>query len=228
MTGKMPPLVTVRQTQEEDLPALIDLQRRTYPTIQPWAADKVLRQIEVFPQGQLVAELDGQLVGAASALVVLWDDWVDVHTWKEITARGTFDTHDNRGRTLYGAEVLVDSAMQGRGVGHHLYNARKQLCRRLNLKRIIACGRLPGYGAVAHSMGVEMYCKKVLWGDLTDPVLSFQLREGFRYCGVVPGYIPEDVDSCGCASLIAWLNPAHDPDRPTLISNLAVTDESLL
>lgn len=211
--------VTIRQTQPQDIPALIDLQRRTYPTIKPWAPERVDSQMAAFPQGQLVAELDGQLVGAASALVVLWDEWVEDHTWKEITARGTFDTHDTRGRTLYGAEVFVDGAMQGMGVGHLLYNARKQLCRDMNLKRIIACGRLPGYGALAHSMGVEMYCKKVLWGDITDPVLSFQLREGFRYCGVMPGYIPEDMESCGCASLIVWLNTDYDPAKPTLFSN---------
>lgn len=209
--------VTVRQTQPQDIPALIDLQRRTYPSIPPWSPEKFSKQIEAFPQGQFVAEFDGRVVGAASALVVFWDEWAEDHTWKEITARGTFDTHDTRGRTLYGAEVFVDGAVQGMGLGHLLYDARKRLCRDLNLKRIIACGRLPGYAAHAHAMGVEMYCKKVVWGDFNDPVLSFQLREGFRYCGVMPGYIPEDAESMGCASLIVWLNPDHDPDKPTLL-----------
>ena len=59
--------------------------------------------------------------------------------------------------------------------------------------------------------------KKVLWGDLNDPVLSFQLHEGFKYCGVFEGYLPQDVDSGGYASLIVWLNPDYDPQRPTLI-----------
>ena len=47
---------------------------------------------------------------------------------------------------------------------------------------------------------------------------SFQLREGFSYCGVVEGYLPEDGESGGHASLIVWLNPDHDPGRPTLLA----------
>ena len=28
-------------------------------------------------------------------------------------------------------------------------------------------------------------------------------------------YIPEDVESCGNAALIAWINPDYEPDKPT-------------
>lgn len=210
------PRVTVRNTRPDDLPVLIDLQRRTYPTIEPWSVDKFAQQLAVFPQGQVVAEFNGRLVGAASALVILWDEWPVEHSWEAITHGGTFTTHDPHGRTLYGAEVFVDRTLRGMGVGRALYGARRQICRALNLRRIIACGRLPGYGAHAHAMSADLYCKKVLWGDLTDPVLSFQLREGFRYCGVVPDYIPDDIESRGYASLIVWLNAKYDPRKPTL------------
>ena len=66
-------------------------------------------------------------------------------------------------------------------------------------------------------MPIELYAKKVLWGDQFDPVLSFQLREGFRFCGIMKNYIPEDDESSGNASLIVWLNPDHDPQRPTAL-----------
>lgn len=207
--------VTVRHTRAEDVTRLIELQRRTYTTIQPWTQDKVAQQLAVFPQGQVVAELNGRIVGAASSLIVLWDGWAAAHSWSEITASGTFATHFPTGRTLYGAEVFVDSRLRGMGVGRELYRARRRLCQAMNLKRIIACGRLPGYGAHADTMDADLYCKKVLWGDLADPVLSFQLGQGFRFCGIVQGYIPEDAESHGNASLIAWLNPKYDPKRPT-------------
>jgi GNAT superfamily N-acetyltransferase len=207
--------VTVRHTRAEDVPRLIELQRRTYSTIPAWSQEKFASQLALFPQGQVVAELDGRIVGAASSLVVLWDEWPVEHSWQEITGAGTFWTHDPHGRTLYGAEVFVDRALRGVGVGRELYRARRRICRAMNLKRIIACGRLPGYAAHADAMDVDLYCKKVLWGDLSDPVLNFQLREGFRFCGVVPGYLPEDAESCGFASLIVWLNPRFDSRRPT-------------
>ncbi|MBU0604519.1 MAG: GNAT family N-acetyltransferase [Gammaproteobacteria bacterium] len=207
----------VRRTQAQDIPELIALQARVYPSIPPWSQRKLREQLDVFPQGQIVAENEDGLVGCASSLIVLWDDWAESHSWKEITGSGTFDNHNPEGRTLYGAEVFVDPAMRGLGVGHLLYEGRRSLCRAMNLKRIIACGRLPGYHEHAADMSVEFYAQKVVWGDLHDPVLSFQLKEDFSYCGVVEDYLPEDHESCGHASIIAWLNPDYDPERPTTI-----------
>jgi GNAT superfamily N-acetyltransferase len=209
--------ISTRQAHAQDIPAVIALQQRVYPTIPPWEPAKLRGQLEMFPQGQVVAETSDGLVGYAGSLIVSWDDWAESHTWREITGAGTFEHHNPVGRTLYGAEVFVDPAMQGSGVGHLLYGARRKICKALNLRRIIACGRLPGYGQNADRLSAEGYAKRVVWGDLRDPVLSFQLREGFSYCGVVEGYIPEDVESRGFASIIVWLNPEYDPRKPTRI-----------
>lgn len=211
--------LTIRTTRSDDVDVLLALQERVYPAIAPWRKDHLVRQLQMFPEGQLIAELDGEVVGCASSLVILWDDWSDEHTWQEITAAGTFSTHNPEGFTLYGAEVFVDPRMRGKRIGHALYEGRRQLCRRLNLRRIIACGRLPGYHLLADEMTAEQYAQKVVWGDLTDPVLSFQLREDFRYCGIMKDYLPEDHESCGQASLIVWINPDYDPSRPTALQS---------
>lgn len=207
--------LSVRATKVGDVDAVLALQKRVYPTIAPWRRDHIADQMAIFPEGQLIAELNGRIVGCASSLVILWDEWADEHSWSEITAAGTFSTHNPDGFTLYGAEVFVDPKLRGQRVGHRLYEGRRNLCKRLNLRRIIACGRLPGYAALADQMTVELYVKKVLWGDLVDPVLSFQLREGFRFCGIMKNYLPEDTDSRGQASLIAWVNPLFDKTRGT-------------
>lgn len=209
--------IYIRSTHTTDIDPLIKLQALVYPSIEPWRKDHLVQQLEMFPQGQLVATVDGQIVGCASSLVILWDEWADEHSWKEITASGTFHTHNPSGFTLYGAEVFVDPRVRGMRVGHALYGGRRQLCQDLNLRRIIACGRLPGYHAHADTMTAEQYAKKVLWGDFVDPVLSFQLREGFRYCGIMEGYIPEDQESCGHAALIVWLNTEYDSAQPTAL-----------
>lgn len=209
--------VIVRHTRSTDIRPLIELQQRVYPTIPHWPEKQLRHQLEIFPQGQIVAEIDGELVGAASSLIVLWNDWKIEHTWEEITAHGSFDTHNPEGHTLYGAEVFVHPHLRGAGIGHALYQARRRLCRKLNLKRIIACGRLPGYHRYADRMPVMLYAQKVVWGDIHDPVLSFQLHEGFNFCGTVSGYIPEDQESMGYAALIVWLNPHYNKDKPTRI-----------
>lgn len=207
----------VRFTGKDDVDALLRLQSEVYPSIAPWQRDQLVHQLEVFPEGQLVATLEDKIVGCASSLVILWDEWAEEHTWQEITSGGTFNTHNPKGFTLYGAEVFVDPRLRGLHIGHELYEGRRQICKDLNLRRIIACGRLPGYHAHRDKMSAELYAKKVLWGDLSDPVLSFQLHEGFRYCGIMDGYIPEDDESAGYAALIVWLNPDYNPDEPTVL-----------
>ena len=201
----------VKQTSGNDVDALAKLQAEVYPRMESWQRDQFLKQLEVFPEGQLVAKLNGRVVGCASSLVILWDEWADEHSWSQITAAGTFKTHNPSGMTLYGAEVFVDPRLRGKRVGHALYEGRRQLCKRFNLRRIIACGRLPNYHLYRDRMTAELYVKKVLWGDLADPILNFQLREGFKYCGVIHNYIPEDAESGGNAALIVWLNPDYDP-----------------
>jgi GNAT superfamily N-acetyltransferase len=208
--------VIVRNTTNADIQPLIELQRRVYPDIPHWRKPLLLNQLDVFPEGQFVAEIDGELVGAASSFVVLWDEWQVEHSWKEITARGSFETHNPEGHTLYAAEVFVHPNRRGTGIGHALYEQRRRLCRQLNLKRIMACGRLPGYHRYADQMSAELYAQKVVWGDLHDTVLSFQLHEGFHYCGIVPDYIPEDSESRGYAALIVWLNRRYNEKKSSL------------
>ncbi|MDI1342122.1 GNAT family N-acetyltransferase [Polaromonas sp.] len=219
--------LSVRPTSPADIDALLKLQAHVYPTIAPWRRDQLAHQLDLFPEGQLVATLDQRIVGCASSLVIAWDEWADEHTWSQITAAGTFNTHNPAGFTLYGAEVFVDPRLRGKRVGHALYEGRRRICRQLNLRRIIACGRLPGYSVVAQQMSIELYAKKTLWGDFVDPVLSFQLREGFRYCGIMENYLPEDSESLGHAALIAWVNPDYDPARkPTLQLAAALQKEA--
>lgn len=208
--------IRLRNLEAGDIDEVIALQRRVYPDMPAYRRENLESQLRFFPQGQFVVEMAGRLVGAASSLVVLWDDYGLHHTWSSVTGSGTFDTHNPAGRTLYGAEVCVDPAIRKRGVGHLLYQARRRLCREMNLKRIIAAGRLPGYGRHATEMSAELYAQRVVWGDFYDPVLRFQIGEGFQYCGVIPGYLPVDADSLGNAALIVWLNPRYNPNRPTL------------
>lgn len=207
--------LTVRRLVEEDIDAARDLQRKVYRRIPALRPEQFSNLLAVFPHGQFAAVADGRLVGIAISLVVLWDDYGLHHTYDEVTGHQNFDTHNMNGRTLYGAEVCVDPDSRGMGVGHALYQARRKLCRQMNLRRIIAGGRLPGYRANANRMSAQEYAQRVIWGDLDDPVLDFQMAEGFHFCGILSGYLPSDTDSIGNAALIVWLNPDYDPKKPT-------------
>jgi hypothetical protein len=134
----------------------------------------------------------GLVVGALGSLVVRWDDYSVDQDWDAITGGGFFTTHDPAGRTLFGMDPIVDVSRRGYGVARTLYQAQRRLCRRLNLRRIIAAARLPGYREVRERMSPDLYAMKVIWGDIADPVLRFPLSLGFHYCGILHGYRPED------------------------------------
>lgn len=189
---------------------MIDLCRRVYPDARPWRPDQLASHLERFPEGQFVIEelSSGRIVAMSSSLVVRWDDFSFDADWREWTAGGTFANHDpENGKTLYGAEVMVDPSIQRRGLGRRLYRARRRLARDLGLRRIRAGARLRGYHKHAARLTPEEYVAKVVRRELRDPTLTFQLSEGFDVLAVVRGYLHDDPASQGYAAVIEWLNP---------------------
>jgi predicted amidohydrolase/GNAT superfamily N-acetyltransferase len=207
--------VQVREATRLDIPELVALNRAAYPTMAEdnvvWGESHLLSHLRIFPQGQLVATIRGRIVGAASSLIVdLGPDPLRLHTWSGITDSGYFYNHNPLGDTLYGADVYTHPDARGKGVGAALYQARRELCRRLNLRRILAGGRLWNYSEHADRYSPQEYAQRVAAGELRDLVLSFQLREGFALRGVMPNYL-RDRRSHNHASLIEWLNPDYKP-----------------
>ena len=205
----------LRSATRADLQALITLNKLCYPILAEenvvWKEPQLRNHLSVFPDGQIVAEFGGRLIGAVSSLIVdMGRDPLRPHTYAGITDGGYFYNHDREGDTLYGADVYVHPDFRGRGVGAALYEARRHLCRELNLRRILAGGRLWNYSELSDKMTPDEYIAKVEAGEIKDLVLSFQLREGFAVRGVLRNYL-NDPRSKNSASLIEWLNPDYKP-----------------
>jgi ribosomal protein S18 acetylase RimI-like enzyme len=201
--------VTVRRMATKDFPSITGMCEAIYPGSPSWTSAQLASHLEVFPEGQLVAEVEGRIVGMAASLVVLWDDYSMDTSWRDFTANGTFRNHDpDHGRTLYGAEVMVHPAFQGKGIGKLLYKGRREIVERRGLLRIRAGARLAGYHRYADRMSAEQYTRRVVSGQLSDPTLSFQLSQGFEVIGVAANYLRNDPESLGNAAVIEWLNPA--------------------
>src|ERR671916_2072462 len=210
--------VTVRNTRPEDIPRIIDLQKESFPYLARygniWHKEELESHLRIFPEGQFVTvEPDGTVVGSASTLIVQLDPAYAEHTWKEITADGMFTNHNSNGDSLYGADISTHPRYRHEGIGSMLYDARKQLNIQLNLRRMISGGRLYNYCEYASLLSASEYASKVIEGKMHDPVLSFELANGFRFIKILSNYL-DDVRSLNYASFIEWLNPNYSHSGP--------------
>jgi len=201
--------VIVRQTEQRDIEGIQRLARLVYHfEAEPWEKQWLLSHHRVFPEGQSVAvdQRTGEIVGMCASLIVSWDDYHISEGYTRFTHNYMFTNHDPSGSTLYAAEVMTHPERRGMGIGKKLYAWRRQLVRDLGLRRIRAGARLRGYGHYAEAMSPETYVIKVVNGELSDPTLSFQLKQGFRVLAVVPEYFHYDPESLGYAAIIEWIN----------------------
>ncbi len=200
----------VRKTETKDFEAIVALCRDVYPDSPSWSPVQLKSHQEVFPEGQMVVEEreTGRVVGFAASLIIDRDDYDWATPWRIFTDNGMFTNHDpEKGKTLYGAEIMVHPDSQGTGAGTELYRARENLAKRLGLKRIRAGARLRGYHQHHATMSADDYVRAVERKKIWDPTLSFQLNRGFSVVRVVSGYLNHDPESMGYAAVIEWKNP---------------------
>lgn len=205
-------IIEVRNLTIEDYQALKESMVQAYSSMggQYWKEEAIQRLIQKFPDGQVVITLNGVVVGCALSIIVNYEKFGDNHTYKDITGNYSFETHTSKGDTLYGIEIFVHPNYRGMRLARRLYDTRKVLCERLNLKAIIAGGRIPKYSMYADTYKPKEYIEKVKRRELFDPTLSFQLSNDFQVKKILRNYLPEDEESKGFATLLIWHNVYHD------------------
>lgn len=210
--------LALRHLRIEDYADIKSIMDAVYPTFGgAWPEATFRRMIETFPEGQICIEDNGKVVAAALAVIVDYEDFGDDHTYREITGNAKLTTHDPLGDVLYGVDVFVDPAYRDMRLGRRLYTARKELCRNLNLRAIVAGGRIPGYHKYAGEMRPQEYIEAVRYKELYDPILTFQLSNDFKVQRVLHRYLPEDKESLGYATLLQWDNIYFAPEQRKLI-----------
>lgn len=200
--------IEIRKLTLEDYSDLKESMEQAYDTLggQIWSKQTIARLLKLFPEGQLCIAVDDKVVACSLSIIVDYDEYGDKHTYQLITGRYTFSTHDPNGDTLYGIEIFVSPEYRGLRLGRRLYEARKELCESLNLKSIIAGGRIPGYHEYADTLSPRQYIDKVKAKELYDSTLTFQLSNDFHVRKVLKNYLPGDHESKEYATLIEWNN----------------------
>lgn len=204
--------VTVTQTRAEHVEDLARLQKVVFPTLDEselFTAEKYRKHLELFPEGQFVAiahtERSDIIIGSTSTFRTSFDFDHIQHAYTDAIADGWLTNHDPQGEWLYGVDLSVHPEFRGLRLGRRLYEARRNLVRRYNLRGEIAGALIPGYAYHNRKLTVAQYILHVWQGRIFDPTLSVQLRNGFRVKGILYNHI-SDPRSNNSATLIVREN----------------------
>ncbi|EDM38173.1 Nitrilase/cyanide hydratase and apolipoprotein N-acyltransferase [Pedobacter sp. BAL39] len=200
--------IETRRLTLSDYNDLKESMLQAYDTLggQIWSKSSIERLLKLFPEGQLCIAVDDKVVACSLSIIVDYDEYGDKHTYKNITGDYSFSTHDSAGDVLYGIEIFVHPEFRGLRLGRRLYEARKELCESLNLKSIIAGGRIPRYHEYAGKLSPRQYIDKVKAKEIFDPTLTFQISNDFHVRKVLKNYLPGDHESKDYATLLEWNN----------------------
>ncbi|WP_306641125.1 carbon-nitrogen hydrolase family protein [Sanyastnella coralliicola] len=187
-----------------------------------WKQRQIERLLDIFPEGQVVIKIDGEIAGCALSIIVDYESFDDNHTYKEITADYTFDSHTPEGDTLYGIDVFIKPKFRGLRLGRRLYDYRKELCERMNLKGIAFGGRIPNYHKYAKALSPKQYIEKVKRKEIHDPVLNFQISNDFHPSRILHGYLEGDAASQEFAVLLEWDNIYYERPKKSAATKKSV------
>lgn len=212
MTKITRPQVLIRRMKKNDISNIIELQKESFPHLAElgvvWKPEHLEAHLKVFPEGQFCAEYKEKIVGSCSSLIIKLEPEYKEHSWFEACGDSFYKNHNLKGDSLYGSDVSTHPKYRRLGIATKLYDARRQLAIKLNLRRIIAGGRLFNYCEYAKELSPLEYVQKVLKKEIKEPVLSFQLRNGFKFIKILPNYL-KDPRSLNYATFIEWKNPHY-------------------
>ena len=173
--------LSVRSLRLADFDDIKRVMDKVYPELGgAWPVHQYKMMLKAFPEGQIGIEDHGRVIAAAFSAVVDYDKFGKQHTYDELCGNSYLTTHDPNGDVLYGVDVFVDPDYRNLRLGRRLYEARKELCENLNLRAIIAGGRIPGYEKYKSQMSPKKYIEAVRRKEIYDPILTFQLSNDFE------------------------------------------------
>lgn len=200
--------IQLEYLNESDYHELREVMASSYPTMPEalWGEKQIRKLLSIFPEGQVVIKVNGNIAGCALSIRVNSTKFYEKHTYKEATGNYSFSTHSKTGDVLYGIDVFIKPEYRGLRLGRRLYDYRKELCEKLNLKGIMFGGRIPNYHKYSSEMTAREYIQKVRKKEIHDPVLNFQLSNDFHPTAILRNYLDGDAASGENAVLLEWDN----------------------
>ena len=206
--------IKIREATIKDIPQILKIERGAWKEAGAASREMFESRIKTFPEGTLVAERDGEVLGVVSTERINYNIKKDAYTWYEVTDSGFIrNSHNPNGNIIYGVDMSVRPSFQNLGVGTRLLESIGKLAIRYNLKFGMLGGRIPNYYKYADKMSVEEYIKSTVnvggKEKSLDPEINFYKKAGLKIVKIIPNYY-KDPDSLNYGVLLLWKNPFYN------------------
>ncbi len=196
--------IIYRSAVLKDIPQLVDLEQRVWGPEMAAGEDIWRSRINIFPEGVIIAEKEGQIVGVAVSLLVKWKYPEGYYpSWAEVSANGYITNHAPDGDVMYGVNITagLDDGAVAVGLLHHSIRLRLSL---RQVKRGLVGARIPSLKKRFS------FCKptkeQVIQIAPSDPLVKFFLANGFKLLDVREDYFPPDQDSWGWGAILEFVH----------------------
>jgi hypothetical protein len=203
-----PGKLRVRHATLGDVDGIDALVQRVYPGMAPYPRAMLVGQINSFPDGVWVAELGEQIVGYCATFRISGELALKPHTWRRSPAAATRRA-TTRGDWLYGTRCSWTRTCAATGSASASTMRASGCASSCGSRASSSPGACPAMRAPAplrQRRGVRRGGARNK--KARDPVLSFQIRNGFEPMGVMHDYLPADRESSGLRGAPGLAQPA--------------------
>lgn len=204
----------IRKATRIDISSIARVEKGAWPAEMAADERKIESRINTFPEGQLVAVENGEIIGVVSTEIIKYDFNKKSPSWYEATDNGYIkNTHSLDGNVIFGVDLSVMPSSQNRGVAKRLLEEIGKMAIKRNLQFGILGGRLPGYHKYAKELTVDEYMQKTTPdGEPFDPELRFYKNSGLIIGEVIPNYF-KDFQSNNYGVQLVWKNPFYSSNK---------------
>jgi GNAT superfamily N-acetyltransferase len=217
--------VIIRKAVSAEAATMAAVDARSWPAALAANTEQHFARLLAYPEGQLVAEITGRIVAAASAQRITQTFLLaNCESYHRITDGGRFTQSHNRNGEIYqlvGVGVLPEFRGRKSGVwlGRELVDRQVAFARRLRgVQRIVGFTRPAGYHRHKEMAIDEYLSQRRSNGKLLDPVVAFHVDAGAQIVSVHANFRPEDTEACGYGVLIEYPTAASaEPESASLV-----------
>ena len=196
----------------EGVATLFDICFPLMPPEERYSPEDLMFMLSFFAEGTIVAVDGDRVVGAGTGVFLNLDFDNLPPTEADLLHQGYRTSLALGGDYYYGTDMAVHPDYRGYGIARQIYIRRKAVVQRYNKKGFAAAAVLPGFAKYKHEMGIETYMERVLAGEYFDPTLSVQMRNGFKFMGLVHNFFTFPL-SDNWGAMILWENPDYQPEK---------------